>query len=172
MIHRIVHMRGSHQQLERRDTQVRSWRIVAGAGLLGLLGACHRPGLPDPAISADSLLGSWTVESRDESGTDYSGTLKVARYDGGGVYAGDLQMGFKGPDGADIAVAENAKITVDGTKVLVQCSKAVVLTENGDYNADNFLLTRQGQDVLKGLAKDSHSVAGTITLTRKPGTHT
>ena len=174
----MFHRRRSQRQLERRytsaglpdspcTTRAYAWRIVAVPALLGLFGACHRPGLPDPSISAaDSLIGSWSVESRDEGGTAYSGTLAVARYDGGGVYSGDLQMGFKGPDGADIAVAENAKITVDGAKVLVQCSKAVVLTENGDYNADNFLLTRQGQDVLKGLAKDSHSVAGTITLTR------
>lgn len=137
--------------------------------LLVALSACHRPGLPDPAISAaNSLLGSWSVESRDEGGTVYSGTLQIAKYDGNGAYSGDLQMGFKGPDGKDVAVAENAKITLDGERVLVTCSKAVVLTENGEYNADNFLLTRAGPDVLKGLGKDDHSIGGTISLTRKP----
>lgn len=161
-------MRGSQRQLKRKRTA----RALAAPALLLLLGACHRPGLGEPSISAaDSLIGSWSVDSRDEVGTVYSGTLEVARYDGQGAYSGDLHMGFTGPDGADVAVAENAKITLDGARVLVKCSKAVVLTENGDYNADNFLLTREGPDVLKGLAKDSGSVAGTITLTRKHGSH-
>jgi hypothetical protein len=135
-----------------------------------VLGACHRHGLPRPSVSvADSLAGSWSIESRDDGGTVYSGTLEVKSYDGGGTYSGDLQMGFTARDGVDMAVAENAKITIEGARVLVKCSKAVVLTENGEYNADNFLVTREGPDVLKGYGKDNNSVGGTITLTRKRG---
>jgi hypothetical protein len=149
------------------------WRMVRSAPAvllsiaLAVLSACRPPATPSSVVDRDSLVGSWSVESRDEGGTAYSGILDVTKYNGDGVYSGELQMAFTGGDGVDRAVVENARITVNGTKVLVQCSKAVVLTENGEYNADNFLLTRVNQNVLQGIGKDSHSVDGTITMTRK-----
>lgn len=144
-------------------------RAAGWAATLAALAACHPadPGSVGSTVGTDSLLGHWSLESRDDAGNAYAGVLDVKRHVNRGVYAGDLEIEFTTPEGIKTAVIEDALISIEGAEVLVRCARPVVVTENGEYNADNFLLRRMGPDLLRGMGKDSHSVGGTITLTRR-----
>jgi hypothetical protein len=145
------------------------------AAALTALAACDPA---SPSVSAassqavtsgpDGMMGQWSVEILGFDGLTYSGVLDVTQRTGDGLYKGDLALQFQQQSGGQSSeVEQDARVTVDGNTVIVICTRAVVVTEDADYTADNFLLMRSGPNLLKGYDKDTHSIVGNVTMTKK-----
>jgi hypothetical protein len=140
--------------------------FATGLAALAACGQVELDAASEPP-DTDGMLGTWAVDFRAGDGVTYLGTLDVLKSTGPGSYRGNLRFEFTSERGDDEAVEEDAYISVQGRQVAVNCRKPVVVTENGDYVPDNFYLTRQGGNVMKGIEKDILAVGGTATFTKK-----
>ncbi len=120
-----------------------------------------------PAAGGFAMMGEWLVDYVSPTGYTANGSLRVTQNLGGGSFRGMLVLGYTSSDGEAKRVQQDAIITVQGDSVTVNGSNPVYLQGTGKYNADNYYLSVNSANLLRGKNTDAKGVGGAVVISRK-----